>query len=292
MIPRILAKQGWNLAHIWVAILLAAVGVLMTLDAWKDILLIAYVDPEMSHIVLVPVVAAYLVWVRRLRLRTCPPTGQALGPIIVAGGAIMYLLGYYQAIQVAWHLGAVIVAVGCFVTVAGKHVLFRFAPAFAVLAFLVPVPGTLRLALAGPLMEYGAAATQIVLETFGVIVDRSGNLLSVNNIPVAVAEACNGMRMVFGLVLIVFAFAYGLPLRNSVRVFLLLASPAVALFCNVVRLVPTVLMYAWSTKERADSFHDLSGWVMLPIAFGVLYGVYMLLKWALVPVQRLNLAYQ
>ncbi|MFN8815094.1 MAG: hypothetical protein ACK5ZV_00015, partial [bacterium] len=74
MIPRILAKQGWNLAHIWVAILIAPVGDMMTLDAWKDILLIAYVDPEMSHIVLVPVVAAYLVWVRRLRLRTCPPT--------------------------------------------------------------------------------------------------------------------------------------------------------------------------------------------------------------------------
>ena len=40
------------------------------------------------------------------------------------------------------------------------------------------------------------------------------------------AEACNGMRMVFALVLVSYAFAYSMPLRNTVRILVLIAVAA------------------------------------------------------------------
>jgi exosortase/archaeosortase family protein len=100
------------------------------------------------------------------------------------------------------------------------------------------------------------------------------------------------MRMVLALVLVSYAFAFSLPLRLLARLLVLIASPAAALACNVIRLVPTVLLYGYSQQSWADSFHDVSGWLMVPLAFFILLGITSLLRWALIPVTRFTLAYQ
>jgi exosortase len=165
-------------------------------------------------------------------------------------------------------------------------------PAFAVLAFLVPIPGAIRQAISIPLQTATASVTEAILDLCGVPLTRSGNVLKINGMDVAVAEACIGMRMVFALLLVAYAFAFSIPLRNTTRFFLLLFSPAAALFCNVLRLIPTTLIYGYMDRSFGDDFHDWSGWLMLPVAFFLLMGVVKALKWALIPVMRYNLAYQ
>ena len=290
---RPLIHAGWRPWHAAMLVALVVAAYLAAAPAWRDIWMIASLDEEASHIYLVPVVALWMAWVRRLRLRFCPPAGQMIGPPIVALGWLAYTYGYNHAVQSLWHGGAVVVMVGCILSVLGKNVLFRLFPAFAVLVFLIPVPGTLRQQIAVPLQTATAASAQAVLEVIGIPVERSGNLLSINGQEVAVAEACNGMRMVFALVLVSYAFAYSMPLRTSVRLLVLLASPLAAIFCNVVRLVPTVWLYGYAkSHSTADQFHDFSGWIMLPLAFLLLLGIVRLLRWALIPVARFNLAYQ
>lgn len=292
MIPRFLSRQGWTVWHFAAALLLSAAGFALTWDAWVDMFTIAWKDQEQSHVFLAPIVAAWMFGVRRARLRTCPPTGLGIGPAILALGWVFSSVGYNHAIQSFWHGGAVLVVLGCFLTAVGKNILFKFFPAFAVLVFLVPIPGVVREAVSHPLQSATAAATQAIMETMGIPVERSGNLLSINGAEVAVAEACNGMRMVFALVLVSYAFAFGLPLRNRVRALVLAVSPVAALACNVLRLIPTVLLYGYGSQTVADNFHDISGWLMLPLAFVLLLGVLRAVRWALIPVNRFNLAYQ
>lgn len=289
---RRMTNLGWTPWHVVAAVVMAAIGAWVTRTAWQDIIEIASRDEESSHIVLVPFVAAWLFYSRRVRVRMCRPTGQWVGPLLAGLGWWMYVYGSNSAQQAFWHGGALAVVVGCVLAVIGKDALFRFLPCFVVLAFVIPVPGRIRHAIAGPLQEATAWLTQAIFETFGTAVERSGNVLSINGNLVAVAEACNGMRMVFALVLVSFAFAYSYPLRNGVRLLILLSSPLAALFCNLVRLIPTVYLYGFSTKPLADGFHDVSGWVMLPVAFVLLLGIIRVLRWALVPVARFNLAYQ
>lgn len=289
---RRLTNFGWTPWHAVGAAAMAALGVLATWPAWKDIYSIASNDEEASHIFLVPIVAAWMVWVRRVRLRNCPPAGTLVGPPLVLAGWIASVLGYNHGIQSAWHAGAVAVVVGCVLSVLGVYVLLRFLPAFVVLIFLIPVPGGLRQAIAVPLQTATAATTQAIMEIIGVAVERSGNQLAINGTDVTVAEACNGMRMVFALVLVSFAFAYSMPLRNVVRLIVLAASPLAAIACNVIRLIPTIWLFGYANQATAKAFHDFSGWVMLPIAFLLLLGVIRTLRWALVPVARFNLAYQ
>lgn len=286
------AGSRWNKWHLIGAAVMGALGVAATWDAWTDIYHLAANDEEYSHIFLVPLVVLCLIWVRRARFRFCQPSARWMAPIILVIAWCLSLFGFYHNIESMWHLGAVLIVLGCIVSVAGGGVLIKFFPAVLVLAFLVPVPGTLRQAMALPLQSWTATISQHLLQTFGVDAATSGNLLTVNGIPVAIAEACNGLRMVFALILVAFAFCFSLPLKNSVRALILLMSPLAAIVCNVVRILPTAWMYGFHSKPVADAFHDYSGWMMLPIAFFLLYGIIRLLKWAMIPVTRYTLAGQ
>lgn len=278
--------------HLAAAALMACVGVAVTFEAWADLFAHAARDEEYSHIFLVPVVAAWLAYARRMRFRRCRHEGTWIGPLLLAAGWAIHWYGFNHGTQSFWHAGAVLVAVGCVIAVLGRGVLFGFLPAVVVLAFLVPLPGQIRLAIAGPLQTGIARIAQVLLEIFGTETTLSGNSLSINGREVMIAEACNGMRMVFPLILITFAFAYGLPLRNGVRLLLLALSPVVAIVANVLRTLPTIWIYGNASEAVFNAFHDYSGWAMLPIAFLVLLGVLKTLRWAMLPVQRYTLAGQ
>jgi exosortase len=280
----------WTAWHALAAAVMAALGVAATYPAWADMYLIAYNDEEYSHIFLVPLVALWMVWVRRLRFRHCRTTGTVIGLFVAALGWAISSYGFYHGHQSLWHGGSVLVVLGCVLTVLGKQLAFRFFPAVAVLVFLIPVPGMIRQQIAIPLQTWTAQISQVVLEVIGVPVERSVNQLTVNGIPVNIIEACNGLRMVWPLILMSYAFSFGLPLRNSVRFLVLAASPLAAIFCNVVRILPTIWLYSYHTKKVADLFHDYSGWLMLPIAFLILLGLIKTLRWAMIPVMRYTLA--
>lgn len=278
--------------HLLAAVIMGSLGVLATLDAWKDIYTLASRDEEYSHIFLVPIVALAMVMVRRMRMRHCKPSGMIVGVVLVAAGWTMLSYGFYHAVEAMWHAGAVVVVLGCILSVLGKNVIFRFFPAIAVLVFLVPVPGKIRQEIALPLQSWTARTAQTGLEICGVETEVSGNTLSINGKPVTVAEACNGLRMVFPLILVSYAFCFALPLRNGVRFLILLASPLVAIFCNVLRTLPTIWLYGNEPRAIADAFHEWSGWAMLLISFLLLLGIIKALKWAMLPMTRYPLASQ
>lgn len=267
-------------------------GVAATFSAWADIYHIASVDSESSHVVLALPVAAWLVWVRRARFRQCQPRGTWVGPVLMALGWGTSAWGFRHSAQSAFHLGAVVVVIGCLLSVVGRDILTRFLPAFVVLAFLVPMPGMVRTRVAMPLQTATAQTTQAIFDVLGEPVERSGNKLSINGRDVEVVEACNGMRLVFTLVLVSYAFAFGEPLKHYVRLIILVVSPASAILCNVIRLVPTVWMHGYWTPEWAGRFHDAAGWVMLVVAFLLLMGIIRALRWAMIPVQHYTLASQ
>ncbi|MGN6370712.1 MAG: exosortase/archaeosortase family protein [Phycisphaerae bacterium] len=296
------SRNGWSPYHLVAVIALVIMAFAACYQAWADILHIVlrfepnfpYIgvnDEEASQVLLVPFIVFWMVWIRRRRLRKCRPIGGWIGPALVIFGGSLSLFGYYQGFQSFWHGGAVLVLAGAILSVLGKDILYNFLPAFAVLIFLVPAPATLRENIALPMQKATAIVTQQVFDVIGVPVERSGNLLSINGTDVTIAEACNGMRMVFALFLACYAFAFGTPLRWYARLIIIAGSPIAAIICNVIRLIPTLWFYGHSSHEFATAFHDISGWIMLPIAFLMLLSIVGLLKWALIPITPHPLAY-
>jgi exosortase len=268
-----------SLSSILIAASLLAVCVFATSETLRDILGIATTDPESSHVLLVPIVVAWLVWTRR-RQFTLDTTKREYGVLALLIGWALWTSGYRWQIQSFWHGGAVVMLAGCILVATGNSALRAFWPAFLALAFLVPVPDTGRQLFALPLQRITATVTQSVAEMLGMEVQRRANLLTVNGFDIAVVEACNGMRMVFSLFLACYVFAFVTPLRGSVRLLVLLASPIVAVVSNVIRLVPTVWMFGHVSRGAANTFHDASGWAMLVVAFLGLLGIVGILRWA------------
>jgi exosortase len=292
MTSRLLRSDRWTRYHVAAATVMALLGIAVTWNAWADIFHIAMTDEEADHILLVPLVALWMLWARRVRFRYCKPTFTLLGPIIVGIGWAIRSYGFYHGVLSLWHGGSVLVVLGCVVSILGKHAIFRFIPVVAVLVFLVPVPGEIRLAIALPLQNWTAHIEQIIFQVLGMgdQVVRSGNQLLFNGKAVNIIEKCNGLRMVFGLILVSYAFSFSLPLRNSVRFLILIASPFAAILCNLIRILPTVWVYGNASQATAERFHLYSGWLMLLIALLMLLGILRVLRWAMIPVMRFTLA--
>jgi exosortase len=285
-------RQDWSRWHLVAGVVVAVLAVFVTSDAWRDMLRIALKDEESSHAFLVPIAVAWLVWVRRKRFRHCRPDGLWIGPLVATIGGALYAFGDTHLMQSVWHGGALLIVVGCVLTVLGTRVLRAVLPAFLVLVFIIPVPGRVRQKVAIPLQTATAKATQRVFELTDTAVIRSGNLLTVNGVDVAIGEACNGLRMMFALLLVSYTFAFGTPLKGYVRVLVLAAAPLSAVLCNVVRLIPTLWVYGNCPTKVASTVHDVGGWVMLGVSFALLIGILRLLRWAMVPVTPFVLAYE
>lgn len=283
-------RRMWSIRDAAFLTLLVGVSIWMAREPLLDILAVAQRDTEQSHILLVPLVAAWLVWLRRSRFRHLRYQPSLWGPAVVAAGWALLFVGWETDTLVLWHVGALSMIVGAIVSMTGPTVLRQFLPAFALLPFAVPVPGAIRQKIALPLQEMATAITHGMLEIFGVTATRLGNVIVIKGQQVAVGEACNGMRLVFALALIVYAFIFATPFKMSTRLILLAVTPAIALLCNVIRLIPTSVIYGYGTVETAEVFHDVAGWVMLPVALFMLIGVLRMMKWLELPVMTWRLA--
>ena len=283
------AQLTGNLARAWRwpvlgAGVLAGAAILARLGPWQDMYYIATHDREATHLFLVPFVVGWIVWARRRLLSDVTPRVSWLGPVLIVAGWAISQFGYMTQIQALWHSGGVGMALGAVTTCLGWRVLWALWPAVLALGFLVPVPVTLRQQIALPLQTATADAAQVLCMTAGMAVERSGNVLLYDGTRVAVAEACNGMRMIFALLLVAYTFAFVFPLRPAVRVAMLVASPLLAVLCNVIRLVPTVWVYGHYPELVAPLFHDLNGWAMLIVAYLLLDGSVRLMQWLQIPV--------
>jgi len=280
----VIRRRAWRFRDGIALTGLCALAVVATWGVWRDIVQLVRTNEEQSHVLLAPVVAAWLFWVRRERARLTAPTWSLWGaPVIVAGWTLAWF-GFGQGHLVFLHFGALLMVFGAALTVLGLDFVVKFAPAFGALVFLMPVPGMIRHRIALPLQEATAQVTHFIMELIGQPVTVAGNVLRINGHDVAVAEACNGMRMVSALGLVAFAFVFSTPMRNWVRLLILAISPVVALIVNVVRLGPTVLMYGYADLETAELFHDISGWAVLGLALAMLWAVLATLRWLEVPV--------
>ncbi|MBB6431412.1 exosortase/archaeosortase family protein [Algisphaera agarilytica] len=279
------AVPGWDTRRIVLGALLGLIAVWAGLRAWNDILYIALRDEEASQVWLVLPLFAWLVHGRKKALSKITPTYSLLGPALIAVGWAISLYGFFNLQQAMWHGGSVLVVVGAFATVAGPRLVRAMLPVLLLLVFLIPVPGMIRQQIAIPMQTYTATASEFVFQLLGMPVERSGSVLTYNGRDMLVAEACNGMRMIFGQVLVTYAFVLIMKLRPSVCVFILVLCPVIAVACNVLRIVPTVFIEG-QFPEWGGTFHDMAAWGMLVVMFFVLMGIVRLMQWAEVPIRQ------
>ena len=278
--------SGWPVWHVIAAVALAVAGLGVFWIGFKDLAWLAVHDTESSHILLVPPLLIYLL-VQRWRsiVRDGPSAGWLGLPFLLAAVGV-WEYGYRHDLRVNGHLAVVLLLIGAWITALGWRAAWRGLAILGLVLFLIPIPYSVRIQFAVPAQRITAAVAEQVLLAGGADVSRSGSLLRLGATEVGVAEACNGMRMLFAVVLICYAYAVTTPMRAWARVATMLISPVVALAANVVRVVLTAWVYGWATDGTASLFHDLSGWAIAGLAFGMIWALTSLVGWMGIEVFR------
>lgn len=254
----------------WIAFAVAvAAGVAVTWAAWGDLVATAIKHHDSDASVLGPPIALWLLWQRRAALVSAPRLQWAAAPL-AAFAVFLTWWGEETDRHAIAHLGALLTVAAAFTATFGTNVLLRTLPAWGALLLTIPIPGTIRRPIAQPLQAYGAQLAEGTLHTMGFAVERLGASLVIDGVPVAVSEACDGMRMVSALVLVVWAVAFGRETRPVLRAVLLVSAPLTALACNTIRLIPTVIGFAFLEQKDAEFLHDILGWLTLPLCLGLI----------------------
>ena len=245
---------------VWV-VLMTCTSIAAMWHVWQDIFTVAWRDSEASHIWLVPFVFGWLVWVRRDSLFSLDGN-RWIGITLFATGMIFHEVGLNFSIVVLFHLSAVVFLVGGICISCGHKILWRLFPAFVSLLFLVPVPGLIRQQLSLPIQYVSASLVNATFSSVGLPIGQNGFVLSLDGTDILIAEACNGMRMLFAVLLSVYAFCFSLKMNRITRFWILFSIPAIALIVNFLRILATVILFAFAPESWAATFHDLSGWVV------------------------------
>jgi exosortase len=236
-------------------------------------------DPQYSHGYLVPVFAGVLLWLRRDRLAAAEPTPSGWGLPILAAGVAMRLLGtYYHYIWVE-QISLVPCLAGAFLLLGGWTA-WRWAwPAVAFLFYMVPLPYRLAIALSEPLQRLATIASTFALQTCGLPAIAEGNVILLNEVEIGIVEACSGLRML--VIFFALTTAVALVTRRPLweKVLMVASAVPIALLSNLIRITATGILHETVGSEIANAvFHDLAGWLMMPLALGMLWVEFTLLS--------------
>jgi len=228
---------------------------------------------EYSSGLLVPFLAIYILWSRRRDISQCPITPCLLGiPVFLAAQALR-LFGVFFMYGSAERL-SIVLSVWAMVLLLFGMQLFR--KVFTVLLFLclmLPWPNRVQAAVTLPLQHWSTVSAVFCLETVGYDVVQEGNIIHIGHTSVAVAEACNGLRMVTAFFVI-----SGLVVLLAKRAWweklvIFASSLPIALLCNILRLVITAAFFTVLEGEQWEKvFHDFGGYAMMPLALAATVG--------------------
>ena len=239
---------------------------------------------------LVPLIALFLVWRERKTLRRCMlrPCWWGIVLLILAQAARFYGLLFMYESGVRYSM--VLTLAGLILMVAGWQV-FRSVSWILLFLFLMfPLPGRIHNLINGPLQKMSTTGSVFLLEAFGVRVRQQGNVVMLNEkIPMAVVEACSGLRMLIAFVIVAAFIAYMVNRSRRKKAVLLFSSIPVAIMCNILRLCVTAVLFLLVSAEVAEKFfHDFAGLAMMPIAVLLMFGELWLMDKLTVPVPNLQ----
>ena len=244
------------------------------------------INPQYSHGWLVPVFAAVLLYARRDRLDLVALKPSWFGlPLLALGVGLRLVGGYYYF---AWldpvSLLPTLLGIGVLV---GGPAFGRWAwPAVLFLGFMIPLPFRLAIALSGPLQHLATVASTFIMQVAGLPALAEGNVILLNEYQINIVEACSGLSMLMVFVALSAAMALIVVRPLTDRLILFASAVPIAVAANIVRITVTGVLYDTVGGEAAHAFfHDVAGWLMMPLALGLLWLELKVLDRLFVPVK-------
>jgi len=242
----------------------------------------------MEHGPFVPIIVAYMIWLKRDQLRLIPKMPSRWGIAMVGGAGLLSILSGLA--QWTWvnRMAFLISFVGCIVAIYGFRMVGEIAYPLCTLVLMIAPPTFVIERITVELQLLASRLGEISLEFFGFSVLREGNVLEMVGEKLAVAEACSGIKSLMALIFLASVYNYFFVSRNSVRLFIFGAVVPVAILCNGARILATGVVGQYDRELAHGMLHATFGYmslalgatllilfhrVLVRICFGGLHGV-------------------
>jgi exosortase len=236
-------------------------------------------EPQYSHGYLVPLFAAVLLWLKRDDLDTGELAPNWWGFALLLGSIALRLCGAHFYVD-SLDAISILPCLAGLVLLFGGAPLFKWSwPAIVFLLFMVPLPFRVETALQYPLRRIGTESSVYVMQTIGFPALAEGNVIILNESRIGVAEACSGLRML--MIFFALTTAVAMISRRPLweRTLVVFSAFPIALIANVARITITGMLYWLEYSELAEIvFHDVAGWLMMPLALFLLWAEFWVLS--------------
>jgi exosortase len=234
---------------------------------------------QYSHGWLVPLFTVMLLWMRQQPLTEVPARQRWYGVATVAGALFLRLFCAFYGLDIPDMVTFVPAVLGVILIVGGWR-MFRWAgPAAAFLIFMFPLPWTVEQSLLTPLQDVATKVSTYALQTLGFGAYHEGNRIKIENLEMGVIDQCSGLRMttIFLALSVAIVLIADRPWWENLVI--LLSAIPIALTVNVTRITVTGVLHVKASSELANMvFHDLAGWLMVPLALILLWIEVMILS--------------
>jgi exosortase len=237
-------------------------------------------DDNYSHGFLVPLIVGYLVWTKRKELQKTQPKPSIWGLGVLMLGLIIYLVGTIGAEWFLRRSSLIVVLGGLILFLYGIEYVKIFLFPLVFLIFMVPLPAIIYRSVAFRLQLFVTRVSAQLISFVGITVYRSGNVIEVSTGPLAVEEACSGMRSIMALLALTSLFAYFMY-RSRLKQWILIAfALPIAVVTNIIRVTVTGIFAHYFGKEFAEGIlHESFGLIVFVIAFVLLLLLSKFLNW-------------
>jgi exosortase len=248
-------------------------------------------DPNYSYGFFVIPIAAVIFWSRRgmlVRSKIEPRWWPLLFLPLLAVVAVRHPLyewneQFIESATIPFVAAALVLAVG------GWPLMRVAYPSLIFLLFMLPLPTSLNQWLARPLQNLATVGSVALLQLFGMPVMSEGNVIIVGATPLEVARACNGLSMLLSFVTLIAAVVILVRRPAWERVVLMLSAVPIALVSNILRITATAVCYHSFGAELGEKYaHDYAGWMMMPLALGLVWLELRLMSWVFQDVEDLD----
>jgi len=237
------------------------------------------VTPEYSYCILIPPIAAFLIWQQKDRLERMPFEGSWWGVGLVLLGGALLVLGQLATIYTIVQYAYLVTFYGFALAFTGTRPFRLVAVPLFILAFMIPLPSFVFFNLSAKLQLVSSVVGVWFMRLMGISVFLEGNVIDLGGYKLQVADACDGLRYLLPLMTLGFLVAYFYKGALWKRVALFLSSLPIAVIMNSWRIGTIgVMVEHWGISMAEGFLHEFQGWMVFMLSAAILIAEMMLLN--------------
>ncbi|MCC6909303.1 MAG: exosortase/archaeosortase family protein [Phycisphaerales bacterium] len=236
-------------------------------------------DPDWSHAYLVPFISLYYIYENRRRILTLPARVNLLGlPLILFGVAAYFFFTFGPTFNHFFQgMAMVTTLMGVVLLMVGWRMWLALMFPMLYLIMGIRMPPRLLLQVTPTLQVWASKGSYYLLNMIGYDTDISGTVLTLyrngQSIPLNVAEACAGMRMIVAFIALGIAIAFLMTSKWWQRIALVLLGVPVAILINVLRVTTLGVAATYNVDLAKGQTHLYIGMLWLIPAFLLYMGI-------------------